>query len=208
MPTYPQGPRLLKGAIVAVDFLQSIPKVIVFQYNPESLSRSIQARTASGGAKSDALRLTGAPEETITLSVEIDAIDQLEKDEKEAREMGIYPQLSVLEMLLYPNTLQVIGNAALAASGTLEVTPMEAPMTLFIWGVRRILPVKVTSLTITENTHDLKLNPIRAKVDLSLRVLSYSDLSVTSFGYYAFLAHQTVKETMALTATMNNINAI
>ena len=85
-------------------------------------------------------------------------------------------------------------NSALLAAGIIEVIPPVAPLTLFIWGPTRVLPVRLTDFTITEEAHDVNLNPIRAKVSLSLQVLSYSDLSVTHPGYHLFLTHRTVKK--------------
>jgi hypothetical protein len=91
MTTFPNSPRLIKGAIVGIDIFTPIPEVILFQYNPETLTRRLQARTSGeGGNKSEALRLQGAPEETISLDIEIDATDQLEKAEGTAVTMGIH----------------------------------------------------------------------------------------------------------------------
>lgn len=209
MTIFPNSPRLIKGAIVGIDIFTPIPGVILFQYNPETLTRRLQARTSGeGGNKSEALRLQGAPEENISLDIEIDATDQLEKAESTAVSMGIYPLLSALEMLIYPKSSLVIANTVLLATGTIEVIPPMAPLTLFIWGPNRVLPVGLTDFTITEEAHDVNLNPIRAKVSLSLRVLSYSDLSLTHPGYHLFLAHQIVKETMASMGSVNNISAI
>jgi hypothetical protein len=209
MTTFPNSPRLLKGALVGLDLFNPVPSVIVFQYNPETLTRSLKARAMGGeGAKAEAMRLTGAPEEDITLDVEIDATDQLEKADETAVNMGIYPQLSALEMLLYPKSALVIANTALMAAGTIEVVPPVGPFTLFIWGAKRILPVRVTNFSITEDAHDVNLNPIRAKVSLGLRVLSYNDLSLTNPGYHMFLAHQVVKETMATIGSVNELSAV
>lgn len=209
MSSSPLSPRLLKGAIVSVDLASPIPTVIVFQYNPETLTRQLKARGMQGdGAKGDAMRLNGAPEETIKIDVEIDATDKLEQNESIAKAVGIYPQLSALEMLVYPKSALVIANTALLAGGIIEVAPPLGPFTLFIWGVSRILPVRVEEFSITEEAHDTALNPIRAKVSLGLRVLSYNDLSITNPAYYMFLAHQVVKETMAAVGTVQNLSAV
>ena len=209
MTTFPNSPRLLKGALVGLDLFNPIPSVIAFQYNPETLTRSLKARAMGGeGSKAEAMRLTGAPEEDITLDVEIDATDQLEKAEDTAVSMGIYPQLSALEMLLYPKSALVIANTALMAAGTIEIVPPAGPFTLFIWGAKRILPVRLTNFSITEEAHDVNLNPIRAKVSLGLRVLSYSDLPLTHPGYHMFLAHQVVKEAMAVVGSVNDLGAV
>jgi len=203
------SPRILKGALVGIDILNPIPKVIAFQYNPDSLTRTLKARASGGdGARAEAMRLSGAPEEDITLDVEIDATDTLEHGEATAIDMGIYPQLSALEMLLYPASSVVIANTVLMATGTIEIVPPAAPFTLFVWGAKRVLPVNITSFSITEEAHDVNLNPIRAKVSLGLRVLSYNDLSLTNPGYYMFLAHQVVKETMATIGSVNDLSAV
>ena len=206
MTTFPGSPRVQKGAIVGIDIFNPLASVIIFQYNPDTLTRTLQAQTTTGETgRSEALRLKGAPVETIKLDVEIDATDQLEKADPIATSMGIYPQLSALEMLLYPKSALVIANTILMAVGTIEVIPPEAPFTLFIWGPKRVLPVRLTGFTITEEAHDPSLNPIRAKASLELRVLSYSDFSVTHPGYALFLAHQVVKETMAVIGSVGNI---
>ncbi|HKV33840.1 MAG TPA: hypothetical protein VJP89_05960, partial [Pyrinomonadaceae bacterium] len=156
----------------------------------------------------EAMRLKGAPIETIKLDVEIDATDQLEKGDGIATTLGIYPQLSALEMLLYPKSALVIANTALMALGTLEVLPPVGPFTLLVWGLKRVLPVRLTDLTITEDAYDVGLNPIRAKASLGLRVLSYNDLSLNSPRDFIFLTHQIVKETMATIGSVSNIGAV
>lgn len=209
MTTFPGSPRFLKGAIVGLDKANPLASVIVFQYNPERLTRRLVARTKpqsqSATDRSEALVLTGPPQETITLSVEIDATDQLEQVNPLAVGFGIYPTLSALEMLLYPKSETVIDDAKQAVTGMLKIIAPQAPLTLFIWGPQRVLPVRLTSFTITEEAHDTLLNPIRAKVDLSLLVLSYADLNIGSPGYYLFLAHQIAKEVMASTNVFNSI---
>lgn len=201
MTTYPGSPRLMKGAIVGVDPLRPVPSVTVFQYNPETLTRSLTPQfSGEGGDKAEALRLKGAPEETVSLEVEFDATDQLEKGDPRAVMTGIQPQLAALEMLIYPSSSWVIANQAMLASGMMEVVPPVGPMTLFVWGAQRVLPVKITKFSVTEEAFDTKLNPIRAKVSLDLRVLSYNDLPVENPGYALFLAHQAAKEALARTA--------
>lgn len=210
MTTFPGSPRLVKGAIVGIDPFNPLASVIVFQYNPDSLTRTLQAQTTGGqgGDRSEALRLKGAPVETITVNIEIDATDQLEKSDPLATSLGIYPQLSALEMLIYPKSALVIANTVLLAVGTIEIIPPAAPFTLFIWGPKRVVPVRLTTFTITEEAYDVSLNPIRAKVALGLRVLSYNDFPLTHPGYFLFLAHQVVKEAMATLNTVGNAPAI
>jgi hypothetical protein len=212
MTTFPKSPRLLKGAIVGFDIFNPLASVIVFQYNPHTLTRTLKANT-KGGAKGEALRLTGPPKETIKMDIEIDATDQLEKGGRIAARMGIYPQLSALEMLLYPKSSLVIANMAMGKLGTMEVNPPEAPLTLLVWGVKRVLPVRLEGLTITEEAYDTNLNPIQAKVSLDLQVLSYSDFQnkegkVTHPGFYLSLAHQVVKEAMAVIGSVSDLGAV
>lgn len=202
-------PRLVKGAIIGVDLFNPIASVILFQYNPEKVTRTLQAQgSGENGARAEAMRLKGAPIETIKMDVEIDATDQLEQGDSQAADMGIYPQLSALEMLVYPKSALVIANTVLMALGTIEVLPPIGPFTVLVWGIKRVVPVKVTDFSISEELHDEHLNPIQAKVSLGLRVLSYNDLSLTNPGYYLFLAHQVVKEAMAVVGSVNNLGAI
>src|SRR5262245_10907747 len=209
MTTFPNSPRVLKGALVSIDPTTLSPSVIIFQYNPDTLTRSLRPRASEGEvARSEVQRLTGPPEETIKVDIEIDATDQLEKNDGVAGSLGIYPQLSALEMLVYPRSAIVIANTILLATGTIEVIAPHAPLTLVIWGAKRIRPVRITDFSITEEAHDQALNPIRAKIGLGLRVLSYSDFSVTDPGYYVFLAHQVVKETLSNIGMTSDLTAV
>lgn len=210
MSAFPESPRLVKGAIVGIDIFNPLASVIIFQYNPDTLSRSLTAQSSGSdsAARSESMRLSGPPRETITLKVEIDATDQLERGDSTAAGLGIHPQLAALEMLLYPKSALVISNAILALAGTIELIPAQAPMTLFIWGPKRVVPVRLTSFTIAEEAYDATLNPIRASVNLSLRVLSYTDLSITHPGYALFLAHQVIKEVMATIGSVSNVAAV
>jgi hypothetical protein len=199
-------PRLAKGALIGVDIFNPVASVIVFQYNPETVTRTVTPNGPSGeGSKVEAMRLKGAPSETISMDLEIDATDQLDSGDGLAERFGIYPQLSSLELLAYPKAALVITNTVLMALGTLEVLPPIGPFTLLVWNYQRVLPVRLTELSITEELHDAKLNPIQAKVSVGLQVLTYNDLSLTNPGYYLFLAHQTLKEVMASISSVGSI---
>lgn len=205
MTTFPGSPRLIKGALVGLDLFNPLASVVVFQYNPETMMRRLEARSVGGdGDPGETLRLTGPPKETITLSIEIDAADQLETGDPIATSIGIYPSLSALEMMLYPKSAAVIANTVLSLIGSIEILPTEAPFVLFAWGAKRVLPVRVTSFSITEEAFDPLLNPIQAKVELSLSVLSYQDFGVLHPGHSLFLVHQLTKEVMA---TLNVVNS-
>lgn len=195
MTTFPGAPRVTKGAIVSVDPLDPVGAVTVFQYNPESVARTLQARTTGEGP--GPVRLAGPPEESIKLSVVIDATDQLERGDAQAAALGIHPALAALEMLLYPRSSVVVANEVLARVGVIEVIPMEAPLTLLVWGSRRVVPVRVTEFSVTEQAFDTDLNPIRAGVDLGVTVLTYDDLGLLSPGGALFMAHQVAKEVLA-----------
>jgi hypothetical protein len=198
MTGFSRSPRLLKGAIVGVDPMNPLASVVVFQYNPDAMSRRIAASAASpNAAQGEALRLKGPPQETLTCSIEIDATDQLESANPMAVAMGVHPTLASLEMLLYPKSIAMILNEGLAAAGMIEVLAPEAPLTLFVWGPARVVPVRITELTIEEEAFDNLLNPIRARVQLSMRVLTYQDLGLASAGGALFMAHQVAKEVMA-----------
>jgi hypothetical protein len=200
---------MIKGAIIGMDLFNPLSSVAVFQYNPETVTRTLQPQTAGEGAgRAEAMRLKGAPVETIKMDIEIDATDQLEKGAGTASSLGIYPQLSALEMLVYPKSALVIANTVLLAAGTIEIVPPMGPFTLLVWGLKRVLPVRLTEFTITEEAHDGGLNPIRAKVSLGLRVLNYNDLLLTNPGYHVFLAHQITKEVFATMGSIGNIGAV
>ncbi|MFZ1508025.1 MAG: hypothetical protein WAV74_14695 [Anaerolineae bacterium] len=200
MTTFPNSPRLLKGGIVLIDpGSGAVLRIIALQYNPDTLSRTLQVKGAGaeGGDRSEALRLKGPPVETIKLEVEIDAADQLEMADRQTAQLGIHPQLAVLETIVYPTSGQLTANNRLARAGTLEIAPMQAPLTLFIWSRSRVVPVRLTDFSVTEEAFDPALNPLRAKVSLSLRVLSVDDLGFDHRGGSLFMSYLQVKEQMA-----------
>jgi hypothetical protein len=200
MTSFPNSPRLLKGGIVVIDAESgAIRRVIALQYNPDTLSRTLQPK--SGGVESpdraDALRLKGPAVETFKLEAEIDATDLLERGESGIGEVGIHPHLAVLEALISPTSQQLNDLNRLARSGTLEIAPMVAPLTLFVWSRHRVTPVRITDLSITEEAFDPNLNPTRAKVNLGMRVLSVDDLGFDTKGGTIFMAYLRNKEQLA-----------
>lgn len=202
MSTFPGAPRLLKGTIVLLDAVSFFPKgIITLQYNPETLRRTLQVRGAGseGGDRLEALRLVAPPMETIQLEAEIDATDQLEFPAKNPVTVlsGIYPQLAALETLIYPKSSQIQKNNQLARRGILEILPIEADLSVFIWGINRVMPVRLSELSITEEAFDPKLNPIRAKVSLGMQVLSTNDLRFDHKGSSLFAVYQKQKELLA-----------
>jgi hypothetical protein len=204
MTSFPGSPRLLKGGIVLIDPVTAlVRRVIALQYNPDTITRSFQPQAfgTESGDRSEALRLKGPPVETIKVEVEIDATDQLEKPEENptAVQLGLQPQLAVLETILYPESSRLIENNNLAKSGTLEIVPAQAPLTLFVWSEKRTMPVRLTELSVTEEAFDPALNPIRAKVSLGMRVLNTNDLPFESKGGSLYLIYHQQKEKLART---------
>jgi hypothetical protein len=198
---FPRSPRLLKGGLVLLDpTTAQIQRIIVLQYNPDSLSRTLQAQgVGEGGDRSEALRLKGPAVETIKVEAEIDATDQLELPDQNqtVAQYGIQPQLAALETIVYPASTQLVNNNNLAQAGTLEILPAEAPLTLFIWSKTRILPVRLTDFSIAEEAFDTALNPIRAKVSLGMRVLTVNDLGFDHKGGNLFMSYLRQKEQLA-----------
>lgn len=205
MSTFPGSPRLLKGGIVLFDPVTSqvLPNgIIALQYNPDTLTRTlqIQGATGEGADRSEALRLKGPPIETIKVEAEIDATDQLEDADTNAAQFGILPQLALLETIVYPASSQLEANNRLLQAGTREILPMEALLTVFVWSKERVIPVRITELSVTEEAFDVNLKPIRAKVSLGLRVLSVDDLGFAHKGGNLFLAYLKRKEELAALA--------
>jgi hypothetical protein len=116
---------------------------------------------------------------------------------QDAVQLGIHPQLAALEAIVYPASAQIQNNDSLARAGTLEITPIESPLTLFVWSKQRVVPVLLTEFSVTEEAFDPTLNPIRAKVTLGMRVLSINDLPFNHRGASLFLAYHQQKERLA-----------
>jgi hypothetical protein len=201
MSSFPGSPRILKGGIVLLDpdqFTVLPNGIIALQYNPDTLTRTLKIKgIEEGGDRSEALRLSGPPVETIKLEAEIDATDQLEAADPNTVQYGIFPQLAALETTVYPSSLTLQNNYAQSQMGVLEIMPMMSPYTLFVWSSQRVVPVRITELSITEEAFDPTLNPIRAKVTLALRVLTIDDLYFTDKGGSLYMAYQQQKEGLA-----------
>jgi hypothetical protein len=210
MSTFPGSPKLLKGGIVLLDPQSgAVRGVIVLQYNPETLSRSfqIQAVGTDSADRSQALRIKGPAVETYKLDAVLNAADDLETGKPDAVRLGLQPQLAALEALVHPESSQLLSNNTLAATGTLEIAPMEKPLTLFVWSRSRIAPVRVTEFSVTEEAFDPDLNPIQAKVSLGLRVLSVDDLGFQHKGGSLFMAYLQQKEQLAARSPAGTLSA-
>jgi len=199
------SPRLIKAGIVLVEpDTGKTLRVIALQYNPEKLTRTLQMQGMEGGSdKSEALRLKGPAIETFKLEADIDAADQMEFPSQHATvvEAGIGPQLAILESLVNPASSALRERNELAASGVLEIAPVEAALPIFVWGPNRIVPVKVTEFSITEEAFDTRLNPINATVNLGLRSLTIDDLGFDHKGGGLFMAYLQSREKLASKAS-------
>lgn len=212
MTGYSRSPRTLRAGIVMLDPASFKPaRIVVLQYTPDQLTRSLQVQAASadGGDRSEPLRLKGPPVETFKLEAEIDATDQLEFPDdaanKAAAEVGIFPQLAMLESLVSPASAQVDASERLLMSGAIEIAPMEAPIALFVWSAQRVVPVRATEFGITEEAFDAALNPIRARVSLGLRVLSTNDFGLGHRGAAFFMGYLRNKEALAGRAAQGSL---
>jgi hypothetical protein len=201
MTTFPGSPRLVKGGLVLLEPESgAVLRVIPLQYNPDTITRSLQMQaTGESGDRSEALRIKGPAVETFKVDAEIDLTDHLEQPDqhRDATTLGLFPQLAALETILYPPSAKLESNNTLARSGVLEILPVEAPLTLFIWSRNRIVPVRVTEFSVTEDAFDPTLNPIRAKVSLGMRVLSVTDLGFAHRGGSLFMSYLRQKEQFA-----------
>lgn len=208
------SPKLIKGGLVVLaPGGGAVRNTIALQYNPDSLTRSYQVQGVGGdgGAeRAQPFRLKGPAIETIKLEADIDATDQLEHPDNNANAVafGIGPQIALLEALVNPSVEEILAVAAATQNGTLEILPPEAPLVLFVWSKNRVVPVRVTDFSVTEEAFDPSLNPIRAKVSLGLRVLSTDDLGFTHKGGTMFLSYLRVRETLATKAGSASLASI
>ncbi|MEW9520576.1 hypothetical protein [Streptomyces tubercidicus] len=211
MTRYANIPKPIRSGIVIVDPERGTPqRIIVLQFNPDTLERSVAPQAAggesggggdSGGDRNEALRLKGPAQESWKFTAEIDATDQLDV----AAPDGIHPQLAVLEMLVQPTTAQLRAASKLSKKGTIEISPIEMPLTLFTWGSKRVMPVRLTELSVNESAFDVNLNPIRASLSIGMKVLTVSDLPAGHRGAELYLAHLAQKEQLARRARAGSL---
>ena len=196
----PAQPHFLKAGIVTYDLakgrtVRTLPMLV----NPATLRRSYEIKeSAASSYSSGPLRLTAPAIETLDVEVKLDAADALLRSlagaaltgaAAAAASEGVRPWIAALQMLITPSAAKLQSNDALRQSGALEIVPMEQPLTLFVWGAENILPVKLTSLAVTEELFDPRLVPITATVTLGMRSLSVADLGVTTRGGALFMTY-------------------
>lgn len=208
MGRYPGSPRTQRGAVVAVDPVSPLRRTVLFQYNPDTVTRTLRPRPSGApSAGADSGRTWGAPLERITLTLELDATDGLAAGDPVVTVAGVQPQLAALEMLLHQSTAQVLANTALLQAGSLEVLAPERPLTVLVWGPHRAVPVVVEHLTVTEQAFGVSLQPVRASVELAVQVLTASDLPPTSAGAALSLVHRVLAETSATLAGASGVGS-
>lgn len=203
MSTFPGTPRVQRGALVSVDSTTLVPTVVAFQYNPFTLSRSYELVSSGGG--SEAGQRPGPPIETIQVELELDATDDLAAG---GTPDAVAARIAALELLVSPRSSDVIANLGLAAGGALEILPPDGPITLFVFGGKRVLPVELTELSVTEEGFDVELNPIRARVSVGMRVLRYADLPQSHPGHALSLANQVAREALAGTVQSGSLDNV
>jgi hypothetical protein len=201
--TLTASPKLIKGGLIVLDVATgAVRRTIALQYNPDTLTRRYQVQGVGGeaqGERAQPFRFKGPAIESIKLEAEIDATDFLEHPEQNgnAVQFGIAPQLAALEGLVNPTSRELVTLSQQSQSGTLEILPPEAPLVLFIWSASRVVPVRVTEFSVTEEAFDPALNPIRAKVSLGLRVMTTDDLGFAGRGGGIFLNYLRTREALA-----------
>ncbi len=212
MSGFPGSPKLLRAGIVLISPESgAVERIISLQYAPETLSRTLTPQVTGGEAgRGKPLRYATAPQETITLEAKLDATDQLEHPDEntEATQSGLYPALAALETLLYPASAQLEKQKTQLAAGSLTIAPLEAPLALFVWSARRIVPVMLENLQITEQFFDPNLNPVRADLNLTLKVLSVDDLGYGHRGGGLFMAYLKAKEGLAQKAAGGTLETL
>jgi hypothetical protein len=200
---------ILKGALISFSAvgasmdMTSSPNVIVFQFNPETISHDwTEATTGASGTDPlmnfSPLATSGVPSERFSFTLILDSDEQLADagldliSASEAKLNGIYAQLSALEMLQFPVTSAVsvlVGQVSAAANAAglgqsayqyILVPVSEVPVVLFVWGLQRIVPVRVTGLTVKETLYNVLLNPTHAEVEISLTVLTPNELAAVA----------------------------
>lgn len=198
-----------------------IPNVIVFQYNPAELSRSLQQKRSPGcgsgePSQAEAFRVDGPPSETITIKAEFDSDDAMMDGNPVGGVFGVRPALGSLELLLYPQDPAGLGavagaissglGGALSGGSSFSIPPEELPVVLFVWGPGRVLPVRLTGLAVREQEFDVLLNPIRAEVDLSLEVLKRLPSDHPAYGVWQYTEKQ--MRIAASAQIANNVQSI
>jgi hypothetical protein len=251
---YSRSPKLLKGALIqfSAPMLIPIPNIIIFQYNPESMTRTLTpwapaqhqvsyddkgnvTESKLSGEQINQLAQPFDPQETFSLTLELDAADALEHPSSHpvAFVAGVADRIAAMEMLCYPpgagalgGLLNVsvsvsIGSGGISASAGAAadvVERKEVPIVLFFWGPGRIVPVRITGFSVEEQQYSPLLYPIRAKVTIGLRVLDENDLvnvegdtkksAIVAIAKACYKFTQAQKEALAMANLANSVESI
>src|SRR5215831_15746373 len=204
--------KLLRGALIeyGTSLIGPIPNIVIFQFNPESLSRTLQIPTRPTGATQRETTQAGEKTfEKITFKAHFSAANMLDEDKELAKLFGIGPELAALEKMVLPSSkiagaigavIDAIGKA-LGGGGdppAQQIPREKYPRILFIWGLTRVLPVTIDSMSISELEYDAILNPLRAEVDITLSVISVDDCSDDVLAKGALEYSTIAKEAMAI----------
>jgi hypothetical protein len=231
---YSQSPKLLKGALIrfSAATLIPVPNIIVFQYNPESLTRTLTSWAPPAATTEtdechkknkkavNALAQPFDPEESLSLKLELDATDALEEPDSHpvAVLTGVADRIAAIEMLMYPSADE--GSSLRSAVGSLlggkfDAAPRKTvPVVLFFWGPGRIVPVRITSLSVEETAYSPTLYPIRAQATLGLQIIDPIELAAKdpkpadrlAMACYVYTRAQ--KEALALANVANSAESI
>jgi hypothetical protein len=214
---------LLRGALIeyGIGLIGPIPNVVIFQFNPESLSRVLQIPQRPTGATQRETTQAGEHTfEKITFKAHFSAANLLADDKVLARTFGIGPQLSALEKMVLPSAkLAGLLGAAVDAIGDVlgggaqtppaQPIPRESyPRILFIWGLKRVLPVTIDSMTISELEYDGALNPLRAEVDITLSVIAVDGCSDDVLAKGALEFTTIAREAQAMAHLANTVEQV
>ena len=195
----------LKGAFLnfGAGLLGVLPNIIVFQFNPTQITRTPaiprRPQPPTNAGSTNANQQPAPPLESMSFTLRVDATDLLAESNPIAAASGILPTLSALELLMYPQSSLSLNLFSLAGggSGPFQTPPQSLPTVLFFWGPYRILPVAITSLSVTETEYDTLLNPIRADVAVNLQVLQPAQLAGDKLGTAAYNYSFGVKQVQA-----------
>ena len=213
---------LLRGAIIEYgnDLIGPIPNIIIFQFNPESLTRTMEIpERPGGGSARETSQSSEKTYETIALKAQFSAVDELGEEKVLAKAFGIGPRLAALEKMVQTSdeggllaaAVDAIGDALGLGGDDAPAQPIpreKYPRTLFIWGLTRVLPVRITSMRITEQEFDFLLNPLRADVDIEMTVMAPDPYSSDPLAEGALTYTKTAKEVMAVANLANTAEQI
>jgi hypothetical protein len=218
--------KLLRGALVEYGegLIGPIPNVVIFQFNPETLTRNLNIPERPTGANSRETTQAGEKTyETISFKAQFSSADEAADSKVLARAFGVGPRLCALEKMVHPSDLlggllgaavDAVGSALGLGAGAGGDDPSQAiprekyPKLIFIWGLTRVLPVTINSMRITEIQYDPLLNPTQADVDIELTVNASDLCSADTFAQGALTYSNLAKEAQAIANLANTAEQV